>query len=250
MSSESQAAANTFAGFALPQQSKAVPLPNRPRRIEFIGDSHTVGYGNTSIKRECSTDEVWSTTDTAQAFGPMTARRYGAEFQINAISGRGIVRNYNGGAGATLPNAYPFALLDSKNLYREPGWNPQVVVISLGTNDFSTPLNAGERWQSREALHQDYESTFLKFVQDLRRTHRDAFFIVWATGAVNDEIRNEAEKVVASLRQKGEERVAFVPVDGLEMTACHSHPSLADHANIARALEAFIDAHLAVWRGI
>jgi hypothetical protein len=67
---------------------------------------------------------------------------------------------------------------------------------------------------------------------------------------MNDEIRSEAAKVVANLRQKGEERIAFIPVDGPEMTGCHWHPSLADHAKIAGALEEFIDAHLDLWRGI
>ena len=63
---ESQAGPNRFGGFFLPQGSQALTLPVRARRIEFIGDSHTVGYGNRSPKRECSDDEVWSAATAAR----------------------------------------------------------------------------------------------------------------------------------------------------------------------------------------
>ena len=107
-------------------------------RIEFIGDSHTVGYGNTSATRNCSEDDVWKTTDDSQAFGAKMARHYGADYQVGAISGRGIVRNYDGSGGDPLPEAYPYVLLDHSARYENRAWQPQVIVIALGTNDFST----------------------------------------------------------------------------------------------------------------
>src|SRR5207237_1246644 len=73
----------------------AAPLRHRRRAIEFIGDSHTVGYGNTSPGRACTEDQVWATTDTSRGIAPLTAARYAADYQVNAISGRGVVRNYN-----------------------------------------------------------------------------------------------------------------------------------------------------------
>jgi lysophospholipase L1-like esterase len=249
VSSESQARANSFVGFALPTHARHLPLPKRSRQIEFIGDSHTVGYANTSRKRDCTSDEVWSTTDTTQAYGPITAHRYGADYQVNAISGRGIVRNYNGGAGATLPTAYPSTVLDQSSHYEEAVWNPQIVVLALGTNDFSTPLHPGERWKSRENLRSDYEATYLEFIQNLRSKFRDAFFILWATDGADGEIQNEVEKVVAKLRASGEQKVAFIPVNGLEMTACHWHPSSTDNLRIAEVLTEFIDRHPELWRG-
>ncbi len=249
VASESQAESNTFRGVALPMKRKPLPMERRPRQIEFIGDSHTVGYANTSGTRDCTGDEVWSTTDTTRAFGPMTARRYGADYQVNAISGRGIVRNYNGGAGATLPVAYAHTLFDAPTRYEEPLWNPQIVVIALGTNDFSTAPNQGEQWPSREELRRDYEATYLRFIQTLRNRHANAFFILWATDGADGEIREEVEKVVAKLQAVGERKVSFIPIDGLAMTACHWHPSLSDHLRIADELTDFIDQRPELWRG-
>ena len=244
---ESQAAPDSFRGFALPAGSKALPLRPRKRQIEFIGDSHTVGYGDTSKSRECTQDEVWSTTDTSAAFGAKVAKHYDADYQINAISGRGIVRNYNGGAGDPLPVAYPFVLFDHAARYESATWRPEVIVIALGTNDFSTALHAGEKWATRDELHADYESTYGKFLDGLRARNPRAFIVIWATDMAEHEIEAEAGKVVAQRRSKGDARLAFVPIDGLEFTGCNWHPSIADHDAIAAKLIQLIDGQRGVW---
>ncbi|WP_343527684.1 GDSL-type esterase/lipase family protein [Sphingomonas sp.] len=168
VASESRAEPTTFGGFFADAGTRTASVTPRTRTIEFIGDSHTVGYGNTATKTDCTQDEVWTTTDTSRAFGPTLAHRYGADYQVNAISGRGVVRNYNGFAADTLPQAYPFTLFDKRMRADEPGWRPQVIVIALGTNDFTTPLHSGETWATRDALHADFETTYVHFVQGLR----------------------------------------------------------------------------------
>ena len=238
---ESQSATNIFGGFALPAHEKPLSMAPRRLQIEFIGDSHTVGYGNTSPSRDCSQDEVWATTDNSRAFGPKIARRYDADYQVNAISGRGIVRNYDGSAGDPLPVAYPFELLNHSARYDDSAWRPRIIVIALGTNDFSTPLKAGEKWKAREELHADYEASYVKFVETLRVRNPQAFIILWATDMAEHEIEQEAAKVAAQLQSHGDHRVAFIPIGGLGMTGCHWHPSVADHDVIAGKLIQFID---------
>jgi lysophospholipase L1-like esterase len=244
---ESQSGANVFGGFLYAGHTKPLPKATRARQIEFIGDSHTVGYGNTSGTRQCSNEEVWKTTDNSQSFGPKLARHYDADYQVNAISGRGIVRNYNGSPGDPLPEAYPFVLLDHSTRYENRAWHPQVIVIALGTNDFSTPLNAGEKWKSREELHADYEATYLRFLEGLRARNPQAFIVVWATEMAEGEIESEAGKVVARFQSSGDPRITFVPMNGLAMTGCNWHPSVADDDRIASALVRVIDGNPTVW---
>ena len=238
---EGQAGASGFGGFYPAPGTKAMPVRARARQIEFIGDSHTVGYGNTSPSRQCTTDQVWATTDTSQGIAGLIARRYGADYQVNAISGRGVVRNYGGFAADTLPMAYPFVLFDKAQLYSDPGWRPQLIVIALGTNDFSTPLKPGEKWATRDALHADYEASYVRFVQDLRRRNPRAQFVLWATDLAGGEIDAEVRKVVDKLRAAGERRIDYVPVRGLGMTGCDWHPSTADDRTIADAISKAID---------
>jgi lysophospholipase L1-like esterase len=244
---ESQAAPNEFGGIFVSQDAGARALPKRGRAVEFIGDSHTVGYGNISATRDCTTDVVWATTDNTQAFGPILARHYGADYRINAISGRGVVRNYDGFAGDLLPQAYPYALFDRSVKAPDSTWRPDVVVIALGTNDFSTPLKASEKWKTREELHKDYENTYVDFVHSLRQKYPQAYFILWATELSNGEIESEVRKVVDELKSSGERNVQFVPMTGLSMSGCHYHPSAADDTTIAERLIKVIDATPGIW---
>jgi lysophospholipase L1-like esterase len=246
---ESQQAPNSFGGFGIAAGEKPLTPKRRSRQIEFIGDSHTVGYGNTSPKRECSNDEVWATTDNSQAFGPLTASHYQADYQINAISGRGIVRNDDGTPEDTLPVAYPYLLFDKKQKYADPNWMPQIIVIALGTNDFSTPLNPGEKWKTRDELHSEFEAIYVRFIQSLRARNHDAYIILWATDMFDHEIESEVQKVVEQARAQGEMKLSFVPVDHLLFTGCHLHPSLADDQTIRDKLVQLIDSSPTIWQG-
>ncbi|GAA0738990.1 SGNH/GDSL hydrolase family protein [Sphingomonas japonica] len=240
--SESQAGPTTLGGFFATSGTRAVPMPPRARQIELIGDSHSVGYGNTSPTRECDDAAVWATTDTAQGIGGLLAKRYDADVQVNAISGRGVVRNYGGFAGDTLPQAYPFALFDKGERAADSEWQPDVFVIALGTNDFTTPLKAGEQWPDRAALHADVEARYAEFVNALRAAHPDAFLVLWSTDMADGEIEAEVRKVAERLKAGGERRIAFVPMRGLTLAGCHAHPSVADDRVIAGAVAAAIDA--------
>ena len=248
VASEEMGAPNRFGGFAIPSDGQALRLPPRRRQMEFIGDSHTVGYGDLSPKHECTLDEVRANTDDTKALGAMTAAHYDADYQINAISGRGVIRNYGGWSGDTLLQVYPYVLFYQKQKYMDPAWKPEVLVIALGTNDFSTPLNPGERWKTRDELHADYEATYLRFLQKLRARNPHAYFIVWATDIGGGEIEAEAQKVVWQLIESGDNNVTFLPVHGLSFGGCDWHPSLADQKVISDKLIQLIDADKQAWR--
>ncbi len=106
--SESPWAAGEFGGFLAVGGGAILAKPAaRARQIEFIGDSMTAGYGNMSTTRDCSANGgVSRNTNTDLSFGALTAKALNADYQINAFSGLGMVRNYGGGilpAPATAP---------------------------------------------------------------------------------------------------------------------------------------------------
>ena len=247
VASESQAGPTSFGGFFAGADTRPAALPSRRRRIEFIGDSHTVGYGNTSPSRACTEDQVWATTDTSRGLAAITAGRFGADYQVNAISGRGVVRNYNGFAADTLPQAYPFALFDHAKGKASTGWRPQAIVVALGTNDFSTPLNVGEKWTTRDQLHADYENSYVRFVQQLRARDPQALILLWAVDLAGGEIQSEVARLVDRLHREGDRRVDYVPVNKLAFSGCNAHPTVSDDAAIADALSARLRAHPEIW---
>lgn len=244
---ESQSGGARFIGFYPTDGGKALPAPaGAAKAIEFIGDSHSVGYGDIAQSRDCSGQEVHDLTDSQQAFGPVLAHQYGADYRVVAYSGFGIVRNYNGGSvGLSLPTLYPrLKPDDSVDLETSPGdWHPQLIVINLGTNDFSTPLHNGEAWADDAALRADYRAKYIAFVRMLMARQPQAHLVLMG----GDNFYPEVQQVAAAFDQEAPGRVLTQHVGAMELTACHSHPSLKDQRMMANSLRGLIDQHPEIW---
>lgn len=241
---ETQSNTGRFLGFY--SDDKPEKLPKRKRQIEFIGDSFTVGYGNTSSSRECTNEELFNTTNSQLAFGPLTAKHFNADYQINASSGFGIVRNYNGGTpDKNLIGLYPFTLHTNSYIYAS-NWQPQVIVIGLGTNDFSTKLNDGERWKTREELQRDYVNKYTEFVKTLHSNNPQAQFILMVSDQMEGELATQVGKVVATLKTDGLKKVDSIIFSGLSYQGCHWHPSAKDDKLLADQLIGYLNKNK-VW---
>ena len=231
----------------VPDVADALPAPPaRDRQIELIGDSYAAGYGTTSLKHECTKDEIHDTTDTQQAFGALLGKHYDADYQVNAVSGIGMVRNYDDSPGDVMTALYPYTLFDKQVLYKDPTWNPQVVVIALGDNDFATPVKAGGKWADEDALTADFVATYVKFVEDARKTHPRATFVLMDYG--EPQLIPALADIAARLKADGDNRIlTWSAGTGFEQTGCDWHLSLNDHKRIAAGLETFIDAQPNIW---
>ena len=249
--SESRDGVQGFGGFAVTDHADALQPHPRARAIEFIGDSYTVGYGAASRDRTCSDDDVWRTTDNSLAFGPQVARRFDADYRVMALSGRGMVRNFANTAGDTLPAAYARRLPNdpaSAVASDDPDWTPQLIVIGLGTNDFSTPVAAGEPWKDGAALSAAFEARYVDFVQSLHRRHPAARFLLLASDAGDGAAERAIGRVRLRLAAEGVSVAEIFALGKLSLEACNWHPSKADQDMIARRLVLAIEALLPSWR--
>lgn len=244
---ETQYGTGSFEGFFIPGNSQAITLEKPKRSMEFIGDSAAVGYGIRSPKRECSEEDIFSFTDTQITYAALTAKAFNADYQINASSGFGVVRNYNGGMPEqTFLSLYPYALNDRGALYQS-NWSPNIIVIGLGGNDFATPLNPDEKWKIREALQDDYVENYKKFVLSLRKKHPKARFILLSYAVVGDELEGQIARVIKALKQNGVHNIGLVTTKPVELSACQWHPSETDHKNAAEILTNYIKANPELW---
>jgi len=240
--SENQTNTVRFLGLQLSSGAQLAEASARPvRRIEFIGDSYTVGYGMESPVREpgaLNEDSlVLFTTNSYAAFGPALARSFGAEYQLNAISGRGLVRNLNG----ILPDKsfatyYDYTLHSARNTNHESprwdfaSWHPQVIVIGLGINDFQ----ANPPYADTVAFDKAYQA----LLDSLRNRHPGVKFILCATSVWPTEMLIPRVKAIVAAQAKHQDTQYFEY--GAEKTGLWWHPDVNDHQNITRALRPMV----------
>lgn len=132
-----------FYGVYVGKKAAVMPWLKIPtRRIEFIGNSITCGYG-TEGKSQSERFRP-DTENNYKSYAAIMARAFNADFTVIAHSGLGVVRNYNDTAKISTRLAPMTARLeqamdiDSSVRWEMTKNRPQVVVVNLGTNDFST----------------------------------------------------------------------------------------------------------------
>jgi hypothetical protein len=175
---ESFLGAVEFGGFLIDFESEPLdPPPLKGRKIEFIGDSITCGYG---VNGASGAELFRASTESAYySYAGITARLLDADYISVCRSGIGVARNFEKDRKKrTMPNIYHFTYLGSRDVWDFTGWNPDVVVINLGTNDFSRdPLvPPGE-----------FYGAYTGFIKRLRLRYPDAP-IVCLMGPMFDEV--------------------------------------------------------------
>lgn len=246
---ESPWATSTFGGFVPWTGGEILEAP-APRQVqlEFYGDSYTAGYGNESTTRECTGDEVNRTTNADAAFPAIVGRAVGADVHVNAFSGRGMVRNYAGSDLGTSFRTYAdrALLAVAGDTWQRPAdWDPQVVVVGLGINDFSTAVGANEPW-TEASLRTEYRTAYDGFVDDLRARYGPDTFIVLSAVDHTPDMRTATVAIAQERLAAGDDRVIPWAFGGLDLTGCHWHPSAADHVTIAASLTQLVTSVLSV----
>ena len=196
------------------------------RRIEVVGDSISVGAGLEGGAAGCAANKT--STDNYFAYGSVAARAVAADVVTIAYSGIGVFRSFNP-ADPTMPMRYDRAIPSEGAGWDFSQYQPHVVVINLGTNDFG----AGDPGQP-------YVDAYVAFVRHIRANYPGAYFICIAMyGNQETAVGN----VVNALRNGGETRIEqlnFNPVQN--NLGCAQHPNAAAQTAMGNLLAARLRA--------
>ncbi len=235
-----------FMGFRVPAGTTLLPVAAHPHRIEAVGDSITCGYGVELSTMTPDNAHYSSQNENAHhSYVALAATLLDAEYQAVAYSGRGMSRNYADGGGLTLPDMYKLTLPDEPD---GPAWDttasvPDVVVINLGTNDFSTV------GVDRDLFRTKYQA----FLSDLRADYPNAtvlatlgpmlsdYYPVGAAAWTNSQA--DVQAAVKARNDAGDANVsflAFAPQTG--PWGEDWHPTVAEQQTMANAVVAKVKA--------
>ncbi len=217
-----------FAGLYLDKDARLFKPEIKDRKIEFIGDSYTCGYG---IEGK-SHDEHFSyeTENNYTSYGSITSRNLNAEYTAVCRSGIGMVQGYGGKTEFTQPLLFDEIIQNSKVKWNYASYQPQVVVIELGTNDVSVALDENK-----------FVSAYLQFIEKIKSYYPNTTIICAAGPNPGGEkwilLQRMIHRVV---KESSVTNVHYFEFSSFIPNGSDWHPNTAEHQRMANELTSFI----------
>ena len=246
-----------------------LPVTDRPYKIEFIGDSITSGEGIIGAKEEL--DWIPMFFSAAGDYAHLVSEACNAECHIISQSGWGILTGWDNNPHSALPKYYTQVCgllkgeknhaLGTDKPYDFAGWQPDVVVVNLGTNDggaFEQPEYVDPESGEIFGQHKEADGSYRKedtkrlsdaveaFLRVLRKCNPHAH-IVWAYGMLGTPMMPFIREGIFQYQKKeNDSRVSFLllPDTTDETVGSRSHPGYPSHKHASLVLADYIKALL------
>jgi lysophospholipase L1-like esterase len=238
-------------------------------KIEFIGDSITTGEGLAGGEKEMDWIPGWMALHDNYAV--LTAKKCNADFHILSQSGWGVTGSWDNDRGCSLPKYYDKVCglvfggrnekLGAHAQWNFSSWQPDFVVINLGTNDwgsFNQPAKkdpaTGEEWKMHLDSDGKPEAADLKFFTDsvyafikkVRGFNVHAH-IIWAYGMCSYDLGDDIKRTVERFsRENSDSKIHFVKLAPMSQEkdgehGSRQHPGPVTHHRAADAICAVIE---------
>lgn len=212
-------------GNIIPRSSQS--CYNHQNKLLFIGDSITAAYGVEGSNEFCHYSA--STQNVLDSYAFLVAQNVNAFAHTLAWSGKGVVRNY-GDVNPTSVDPMPIyynrtfaSSSDPSNYWNPSNYIPDIVIISLGANDYSTQPNPSDY---------DFQNGLTNFISVIRNDYQNIQILLLCEPGSNGNQCSNIQKV-------SENTGVFyvkVPDDVVVSFGCDYHPSIQAQINMANVV--------------
>ena len=242
--SESANSLAAITSLSVNEKGKVSPSKERDFKIEFIGDSITCGYGVDDPVKEHHFKT--STEDSTKTYAFKTAQALNADWSFVSVSGWGITSGYTGNGeknpDSVIPRIYEklgfswgntiFGLNPVNVNWNFAAYQPDFVVINLGTNDASYTNKKADRVQ-------EYTDSYVEFLKKVRQKNPKAY-IISCLGMMGDDLYTAMSQAVSKYSSEtGDSRISALRLNPQQMsdTICADwHPSEKTHEKASKQL--------------
>lgn len=232
-----------FYGFELPVNTQVNNKAKKPKRaIEFYGNSITCGYATLDTSgKDRGTPEF---EDGYLSYAALTARYFNAQYSCIARSGIGIMVSW---FPQIMPELYDRQdPSDSLSKWDFKNYKPQVVVVNLMQNDswiVKQPDNAQYELRFANAYPDPAYTinAYTNFIRSVRVKYPKATIICMLGNMDISRPGSDWRGYVAiAVKQLNDKKILNFVVDYKNTPG---HPKIAEQADMATKLEAFIEQH-------
>ena len=218
----------------------------KKKKIEFIGDSITCGAASDPSDVPCDQGEYMDHHNSYYAYGPTLSRAIGVDYLVSSVSGIGMYRNWNdeNKDEAIMPDVYQNLYLTkdpSKPKY-DFAFQPNIISIALGTNDFS----GGDGKKGRLPFNAEkYVSNYINFIKMLYEHNPNTQLVITNSPMVGGEnavvFENCLNKVKnAFAEDKSHKEIQIFKFKPMIPHGCLGHPDVADQKVMADQYAPFL----------
>ena len=213
----------------------------KKKKVEFIGDSITCGFGNDVDPIPCGSGDWYDQHNGYMAYGPQLARTLDFDYVLSSVSGYGMYRNWNDEHQdePIIPDVYENLYLnkDASKPY-DFAFQPTLVSICLGTNDLSDGDGAKPRLPFNE---EKYVLNYIEFIKTVYKHAPNTRILLLSSPMVSGE-RNvifisSLKKVMKAFENdKAHQPINLFEFQPMTPNGCGTHPDIADDKIMADEL--------------
>jgi Carbohydrate esterase 2 N-terminal/GDSL-like Lipase/Acylhydrolase family len=207
------------------------PAPKPERKIEFIGNSITCGFGNDQSVFPCDKGHWFDQENAYESYAPITARDLNAQWVLSSVSGIGMIHSCCN-MSILMPEVFDKVdMRDNKIDWDFSGYEPDLVTICLGQNDGVQDSVA-------------FCSAYVRFIEIVRSHYLHAKILClsspMADSVLNPVLHRYLDGIVSAIHRKGDNNVNRYFFSKRYDHGCYSHPDISEDHEMAKELVPFI----------